>query len=145
MTSMRTDVCAKIWYSNLAKGFAVPAPDVVRELVKRFEDNLESYRSSRYNETQLRREFLDPLFEALGWDVFNKAGYAEAYKTFIQTRFDLLKLHKSRLRKRQDKERVRREIENTDKQIDRLVYILSHKGIRYGLSDDEVKVVEGKE
>ena len=52
----------------------MPAPDVVRQLVKRFEENIDSYRSSRYNETQLRREFLDPLFEALGWDVFNKAG-----------------------------------------------------------------------
>ena len=61
----------------------MPAPEVVRELVKRFEDNIDSYRSSRYNETQLRREFLDPLFEALGWDVFNKAGYAEAYKDVI--------------------------------------------------------------
>ena len=61
----------------------MPAPDVVRQLVKRFEENLDSYRSSRYNETQLRREFLDPLFEALGWDVFNKAGYAENYKDVI--------------------------------------------------------------
>ncbi|HSM71805.1 MAG TPA: hypothetical protein VK851_09690, partial [Anaerolineales bacterium] len=61
----------------------MPEPDVVHQLVKRFEENLDSYRSSRYNETQLRREFLDPLFEALGWDVFNKAGYAEAYKDVI--------------------------------------------------------------
>ena len=61
----------------------MPAPDVVRELVKRFEENIDSYRSGKYNETQLRREFLDPLFEALGWDVFNKAGYAEAYKDVI--------------------------------------------------------------
>lgn len=61
----------------------MPAPEIVRELVKRFENNLDSYRSSRYNETQLRREFLDPLFEALGWDVFNKAGYAENYKDVI--------------------------------------------------------------
>ena len=61
----------------------MPAPDVVHQLVKRFEENLDSYRSGKYNETQLRREFLDPLFEALGWDVFNKAGYAEAYKDVI--------------------------------------------------------------
>ena len=37
----------------------------------------------------------------------------------------------------QDKERVKREVESTDRQIDRLVYEL------YGLTDDEVKVVEG--
>ena len=59
------------------------APEAVIELVKRFEEHHETYRSSRYNETQLRREFLDPLFEALGWDVLNKAGYAEAYKDVV--------------------------------------------------------------
>ena len=41
----------------------MPAPEVVRQLVKWFEENIDSYRSSKYNETQLRREFLDPLFE----------------------------------------------------------------------------------
>jgi hypothetical protein len=59
------------------------APENVRQLVQRFENNLESYRSGKYNETQLRREFLDPFFEALGWDVFNKGGYAETYKDVI--------------------------------------------------------------
>jgi len=38
----------------------------------------------------------------------------------------------------QDKERVKREIESTDGQIDSLVYEL------YGLSEDEIKIVEGK-
>jgi Eco57I restriction-modification methylase/Type I restriction enzyme R protein N terminus (HSDR_N) len=59
------------------------APKQIRDLVQRFERNLESYQSQAYNETQLRREFIDPLFEALGWDVTNKAGYAEAYKDVI--------------------------------------------------------------
>jgi len=59
------------------------APAVVRELVERFESQRDSYRSSHYHETQLRREFLDPFFEALGWDVFNRKGYAEAYKEVI--------------------------------------------------------------
>ena len=31
----------------------------------------------------MRREFLDPFFEALGWDIFNKGGYAETYKDVI--------------------------------------------------------------
>ncbi len=51
--------------------------------MNRFEQNRDSYRSGKYNETQLRREFLDPFFEALGWDVFNKGGYAETYKDVI--------------------------------------------------------------
>ena len=59
------------------------APAVVRELVERFQAQIESYRAGAYNETQLRREFLDPFFEALGWDVFNRKGYAEAYKEVI--------------------------------------------------------------
>jgi hypothetical protein len=58
-------------------------PDSIRQLVARFEEHRDSYRAGKYNETQLRREFLDPFFETLGWDVFNKQGYAEAYKDVI--------------------------------------------------------------
>ncbi len=29
---------------------------------------------------KLTREFLEPFFEALGWDVTNKSHYAESYK-----------------------------------------------------------------
>ncbi len=50
------------------------------DLVERFDRNVESYRSGQYNETQLRREFIDPFFKALGWDVDNEKGHAEAYK-----------------------------------------------------------------
>ena len=52
-------------------------------LVERFQRNIEAYRNPAYNETQLRIEFVDPFFEALGWDVTNKAGYAEQYKDVI--------------------------------------------------------------
>ncbi len=61
----------------------MPAPKEVIELVDRFERNRDSYKSPQYNETQLRREFLDPLFAALGWDVDNKQGFAEAYKDVV--------------------------------------------------------------
>ncbi|MDI6769983.1 MAG: type I restriction enzyme HsdR N-terminal domain-containing protein [Anaerolineales bacterium] len=56
---------------------------MIRTLVGRFEQNREAYRSGKYNETQLRREFLDPFFKALGWDVDNEQGYAEGYKDVI--------------------------------------------------------------
>lgn len=36
-------------------------------LVERFQRNIETYHSPAYNETQLRIEFIDPFFEALGW------------------------------------------------------------------------------
>jgi type I restriction-modification system DNA methylase subunit len=55
----------------------------ISNLVERFQRNIEAYRSPAYNETQLRREFVDPFFEALGWDITNKAGYAEQYKDVI--------------------------------------------------------------
>jgi type I restriction-modification system DNA methylase subunit len=58
-------------------------PDDVKRLIERFDQNLASYRSPNYNETQLRIEFLDPFFKALGWDINNEQGYAEAYKEVI--------------------------------------------------------------
>ncbi|MBN2580530.1 MAG: Eco57I restriction-modification methylase domain-containing protein [Pirellulales bacterium] len=58
-------------------------PSVVEELVERFEAHRVTYQSEQYNEAQLRGEFINPLFEALGWDVYNKKGYAEAYKEVI--------------------------------------------------------------
>jgi hypothetical protein len=58
-------------------------PSRVVELIETFARGIEAYHSSQYNETQLRREFIDPFFEELGWDVTNKAGYAQAYKDVI--------------------------------------------------------------
>jgi hypothetical protein len=55
----------------------------ISELVERYRRNRESYTSAQYNETQLRREYLDPFFTLLGWDIENKSGYAEAYKDVI--------------------------------------------------------------
>ena len=52
-------------------------------LIAKFEQNLESYRNPAYGEAEVRVEFINPLFEALGWDVTNKAGIAEAYKDVI--------------------------------------------------------------
>lgn len=58
-------------------------PRLVLDLVERFERNRDSYKSSSYNETQVRREFIDPFFKALGWDIDNEKGYAEAYKDVV--------------------------------------------------------------
>jgi len=60
-----------------------PCPKEVLDLVERFDRNREAYQSGQYNEMQLRQEFLDPLFAALGWDMNNSQGYAEAYKDVI--------------------------------------------------------------
>ena len=58
-------------------------PDKVLGLVERFERNLPDYKRGKYNETQVRREFIDPFFKALGWDIDNEEGYAEAYKDVV--------------------------------------------------------------
>lgn len=58
-------------------------PETALELIERFDRNRDAYLSGAYNEFQLRKEFLDPLFETLGWDMQNRLGYAEAYKDVI--------------------------------------------------------------
>jgi predicted type IV restriction endonuclease len=66
-----------------SKDRPMTAPPIVHEMVERFDRNRQSYESAQYNEAQLRQEFLDPLFEALGWDMDNEQGHAEAYKDVI--------------------------------------------------------------
>ena len=58
-------------------------PDKIKRLIETFDYNLEMYKKGSYNETQVRRKFIDPFFEELGWDITNKQGYAEAYKDVI--------------------------------------------------------------
>ena len=58
-------------------------PKEILRLVDQFEQNFDSYKSGHYNEAQLRSEFLDPFFKALGWDMDNVQGLAEAYKDVI--------------------------------------------------------------
>ncbi|MFZ1800742.1 MAG: TaqI-like C-terminal specificity domain-containing protein [Chitinophagaceae bacterium] len=55
----------------------------ISSLVQRFDDQLHSYKKSDYNETQTRLDFINPFFKALGWDVDNSLGNAEAYREVI--------------------------------------------------------------
>lgn len=55
----------------------------ISELVERFTDQYDSYKKSDYNETLTRRDFIDPFFKALGWDIDNENGYAESYREVI--------------------------------------------------------------
>jgi len=48
----------------------------VSRLCTQFERHKSTYRSTTYDEVSLRIEYLDAFFEALGWDVSNKAGVA---------------------------------------------------------------------
>jgi len=62
---------------------SVSIPKEILRLIDQFEQHLDSYKTGQYNEAQLRREFLDPFFKALGWDMDNTQGLAEAYKDVV--------------------------------------------------------------
>ena len=54
-------------------------PNQVLQLIERsererFEHNLSEYKRPDYKEARVRAEFIDPLLEALGWDVRNVHG-----------------------------------------------------------------------
>ena len=58
-------------------------PTEILDLVEHFRLNSRTLKLPSYNETQLRREFIDPMFKALGWDIDNANRYAEAYKDVV--------------------------------------------------------------
>ncbi|MDR0584548.1 MAG: Eco57I restriction-modification methylase domain-containing protein [Treponema sp.] len=55
----------------------------IHDLAGKYEANRDYFRSSQYNETQLRTDFLDPLFELLGWDIKNNTGKSIAEREVI--------------------------------------------------------------
>ena len=64
------------------------------ELVDKFNRHRDRYMSPDYNETDVRAEFIDRFFEALGWDVYNRAGLGKYERdvarevTEVSGRFD---------------------------------------------------------
>lgn len=59
------------------------ALEKIKKLVDRFEEQKDFYLKADYNETQTRRDFLDPFFKTLGWDIDNEQGYSESYREVI--------------------------------------------------------------
>ncbi len=59
------------------------AKAVVEKLVNRFAEQRNGYHAADYNETKTRRDFIDPLFTAFGWDMDNKDDVAEPYREVI--------------------------------------------------------------
>lgn len=43
----------------------------IHSLVDKYEQNRDFYRTSKFNETEVRNQFINPLFEILGWDIRN--------------------------------------------------------------------------
>lgn len=46
----------------------------LQKLIDKYQNDINYHRSAKYNETQLRTDFLDQLFFILGWDITNTAG-----------------------------------------------------------------------
>ena len=65
------------------EGTTMPAPDIIHQLVEKFHYNLREYKNPKYLETQVRIEFINPFWEALGWDVSNRAGWAMTYRDVV--------------------------------------------------------------
>ncbi|MFA4853696.1 MAG: N-6 DNA methylase, partial [Bacteroidales bacterium] len=55
----------------------------ISELIVRFDEQIQSYKKTDYNETLTRRDFIDPFFKALGWDIDNEQGFAESYREVV--------------------------------------------------------------
>ncbi|NQS90321.1 Eco57I restriction-modification methylase domain-containing protein [Patescibacteria group bacterium] len=53
---------------------SIPVNLTISQLVKKYEENRNAYLNPTYKEAQLRIDFLDPLFELLGWDIKNQTG-----------------------------------------------------------------------
>ncbi len=59
------------------------AKAVIEKLVDRYKEQQKSYHAADYNETKTRRDFIDPFFKALGWDMDNEQDVAEPYREVI--------------------------------------------------------------
>lgn len=57
----------------------------LKALVFRFEENESQYvaSGSSYNETELRTDFLNELFQILGWDVLNNKGHPKPFREVV--------------------------------------------------------------
>lgn len=64
---------------NIEKGKAI-----IADLVARFDSNKSFYTTSKlYKEEEAKVEFINPMMEALGWDVHNKQGLGPNFKEVV--------------------------------------------------------------
>ncbi|MCX6696134.1 MAG: hypothetical protein NTV84_00935 [Methanoregula sp.] len=97
-------------------------PVTIQPLVDKYTFHRDAYLrgQEKYNEIQLRQDFIDPFFTAPGWDVNNNKGSSEAYREVLH-----------------DRTLLSRQIAVTNAAIDKMVYEL------YELTDEEIAIVEG--
>jgi type I restriction-modification system DNA methylase subunit len=58
-------------------------PDLIIQLVQHFHKSIDLYRSGALNETETRIQFINPFFEALGWDMSNREQVPDLYKDVV--------------------------------------------------------------
>jgi type I restriction-modification system DNA methylase subunit len=63
----------------------MPKSETVSNLIANFSSNFDSYcrHNSAYNETEVRSDFINPFFEALGWDILNSKGVSRPLRQVI--------------------------------------------------------------
>lgn len=55
----------------------------IADLVAKFNNNKEFYTSQLFKEEEAKIEFINPMFEALGWDIHNKQGLGPNFKEVV--------------------------------------------------------------
>lgn len=75
-------------------------PALIIQLVQHFHQSIDLYRSGALNETETRIQFINPFFEALGWDMSNREQVPDLYKDVVHE--DSLKIQDSRKAKAPD-------------------------------------------
>ena len=60
----------------------MPAPPSIQALLDRYEVHRMAYLrdEANYNEAKVRKDFVEPFFRALNWDIDNNKGFSEAYR-----------------------------------------------------------------
>ena len=58
--------CPRAPFALCSRRTPMPLPDAIRDRIELFARNEEQYRDPSYKEAQLRQEYLDPFFRALG-------------------------------------------------------------------------------
>ncbi|OOO00202.1 MAG: hypothetical protein ATN35_08595 [Epulopiscium sp. Nele67-Bin004] len=60
------------------------AKEQLKNLVDLFSSNLETYKTTSYDESNTRADFIDKFFILLGWDVNNDKGYSEDCREVVR-------------------------------------------------------------
>ena len=58
-------------------------PGKIIQLIERFQQFSDELHSTDYNETLLRKDYIDPLFKELGWDINNEQGCSQVYREVV--------------------------------------------------------------